>query len=70
MSRSFKPIVDFINHEPALVMGFLGAAINLAVAFGLPITAEQASLLNIFIAAGVSVIVRQHVSPVVDLVSK
>lgn len=52
------------DREPALILGAVNAVIALAVGFGLPVTIEQASLINAAVAAVLSVIVRSRVSPV------
>lgn len=52
------------GREPALVMGLVQAAVALAVGFGLDITAEQVALVNGFVAAVLSVVVRSQVTPV------
>ena len=50
--------------EPALILGAISAIVSLAVGFGLHLTAEQVALINAAVAAVVSVIVRQNVTPV------
>lgn len=52
------------GREPALIAGFIAIAINLAISFGLKLTGEQVSLLNALVVAGLSLIVRQVVTPV------
>jgi len=52
------------GREPALIAGFIEIAINLAVSFGLHLTAEQVVLLNALAVAGLAIIVRQVVTPV------
>lgn len=54
------------GREPALIAGFIAIAINLAISFGLKLTAEQVSLLNALVVAGLALIVRQVVTPVAD----
>ena len=54
------------GREPALIAGFIAIAINLAISFGLKLSAEQVSLLNALVVAGLSLIVRQVVTPVAD----
>lgn len=51
------------GREPALIAGFIAIAINLAISFGLSLSAEQVSLLNALVIAGLSLIVRQVVTP-------
>lgn len=52
------------GREPALVLGAINAILALAVGFGLNITSEQVGLINAAVAAVISVIVRQRVSPI------
>lgn len=52
------------GREPALVLGAINAILALAVGFGLNITSEQVGLINAAVAAIISVIVRQRVSPI------
>lgn len=52
------------GREPALIAGFIAIAINLAISFGLQLTAEQVSLLNALVVGGLALIVRQVVTPV------
>lgn len=51
------------GREPALIAGFIAIAINLAISFGLQLTAEQVSLLNALVVAGLAIIVRQVSTP-------
>jgi len=37
--------------EPALIVGFVGAAIALGVSFGLPVSAEQVGFIMAFVTA-------------------
>ena len=53
-----------LGTEPALILGALNAAVALAVGFGLPVSAAQVGLINAAVAAILSVILRQHVTPV------
>lgn len=53
-----------LNREPALIVGAVNALIALAVGFGLDIDPEQVGLINAAVAAVLSVVVRQQVSPV------
>lgn len=50
-----------MQSEPALIMGLINAAIALGVGFGLPVTIQQAALINAFAAAVLAVITRQSV---------
>jgi len=52
------------DREPALILGAVNAVLALAIGFGLPVTVEQASLVNAAAAAVLSVIVRSQVTPV------
>ena len=52
------------DREPALILGAVNALLALAIGFGLPVTVEQASLVNAAAAAVLSVIVRSQVTPV------
>ena len=40
--------------EPALIVGFVGAAIALGVSFGLPVTAEQVGFIMALVTAGLA----------------
>jgi hypothetical protein len=51
------------GREPALIAGFLSIAINLAITFGLNLTADQVALLNALVVAGLALLVRQVVTP-------
>ena len=53
-----------IKSEPALVVAFIAAAIALAVGFGLPVSAEQVSLIMAFVIAGLGFVTRSQVTPV------
>ena len=52
------------NKEPALIVGFVGAAIALGVSFGLPVSAEQVGFVMAFVTAGLAFVTRSQVSPV------
>ena len=52
------------GREPALILGAVNALVVLAVGFGLDVTGEQVALINAAVAAVVSVIVRQNVTPI------
>jgi len=58
---------SFIAHEPALLIGFVQAAIVLAVSFGLNLDEGQTAAILAFTAALLSVITRQQVTPVAKL---
>lgn len=55
------------GREPALILGFLGAALALAIGFGLKVSGEQVNLIMVFAAAGITlatgVVTRQQVIP-------
>lgn len=55
-----------LGREPALIAGFIAIVINLAVSFGLHLTADQVALLNAAVVAGLAIIVRQAVTPVAN----
>jgi len=50
--------------EPALIVGFVGAAIALGVSFGLPVTAEQVGFIMALVTASLAFVTRSQVSPV------
>lgn len=54
------------GREPALIAGFLAIAINLAISFGLRLSAEQVSLLNALVVAGLALAVRQVSTPTAE----
>lgn len=54
------------GREPALIAGFVAILINLAISFGLQLSADQVSLMNALVTAGLALIVRQVVTPVSD----
>lgn len=54
------------GREPALIAGFLAIAINLAISFGLHLTAEQVSLLNALVVSALALAVRQVSTPTAD----
>ena len=56
-----------IKSEPALIVAFVAAAVALAVGFGLPVSAEQVSLIMAFVIAGLGFVTRSQVSPVSSL---
>lgn len=43
------------GREPAVILGFIGAALALAIGFGLKISGEQVNLIMVFSAAAISV---------------
>lgn len=56
----------FLGREPVLWLIFLQAAIGLALAFGLDLSAVQQWALQAFAAALIGLLVRQRVTPLVD----
>lgn len=54
------------GREPALIAAFIAIAINLGISFGLKLSADQVALLNALVIAGLSLIVRQVVTPVLN----
>lgn len=52
------------TREPALIVGFVGAVIALAVSFGLPVTAEQVGFILAAVTAALAFVTRSQVSPV------
>lgn len=59
-----------LGSEPVLILGAINAAIALAVGFGLHVTPSQMSLINLFVTAVLSAILRTQVSPVPPPVGK
>ena len=53
-----------LGREPALIAGAFAIALNLALSFGLQLSAEQVSLVNALVVAVLSIIVRSRVTPV------
>lgn len=51
------------GREPAVILGCVNAGIALSVGFGLPVSIEQAALINAFVAAVIAVLTRSQVSP-------
>lgn len=54
------------GREPALIAGVIAIAINLAISFGLDLTAEQVSLINALVVAILALLVRQVVTPTAE----
>ena len=54
------------GREPAAIAAFLAIAVNLAITFGLKLTADQVALINALVVAGLALIVRQQYTPVSD----
>lgn len=51
------------GREPVMVLAFLRAVVVLAIAFGLDLTPEQIAAIYIVLELGLSLIVRQRVTP-------
>ena len=51
------------GREPAAIAAFIAIAINLALTFGLNLSAEQVALLNTLVVAGLALLVRRSVTP-------
>lgn len=52
------------GREPAAIAAFIAIAVNLAITFGLNLSADQVALINALVVAGLALIVRQSVTPV------
>lgn len=52
------------GREPAAIAAFISIAVNLAITFGLKLSADQVALVNALVVAGLALIVRQSVTPV------
>jgi hypothetical protein len=52
-----------LGREPAAIAAFIAIAVNLAITFGLNLTADQVALINALVVAGLALIVRQSVTP-------
>lgn len=52
-----------LGREPAAVAAFIAIAVNLAITFGLRLTADQVALINALVVAGLALIVRQESTP-------
>jgi hypothetical protein len=55
--------VDRLRNEPVLVLEVVRSSILAAVAFGLPLTPEQSTVVLVLASALVSLIARERVSP-------
>lgn len=55
-----------LGREPAAIAAFLAIAVNLAITFGLKLTADQVALINALVVAGLALVVRQSSTPVSD----
>jgi hypothetical protein len=54
------------GREPAAIAAFIAIAVNLAITFGLNLSADQVALINALVVAGLALIVRQSVTPTSD----
>lgn len=54
------------DREPVLILTALGALIALLVAFGVPISFEQKTAIDVFAAAVLALVGRSQVTPVAD----
>lgn len=61
-------IIDRIRREPALISGLVSAVIALAVSFGADLSSEQVGAVMAVVAAALAIVVRQQVTPHVDIV--
>lgn len=61
-------ILDRIRREPALISGLVSAVIALAVSFGADLSSEQVGAVMAVVAAVLAIVVRQQVTPHVDIV--
>lgn len=52
-----------LGREPAAIAAVISIAINLALTFGLRLTAEQVALVNTLVVGILGLIVRQSVTP-------
>lgn len=57
-----------IQTEPALVSGFVSAALALAAAFGLNLSGDQIGTILAIVSAGLALLVRSQVTPTASLV--
>ena len=57
-------IIQIIRSEPAVVSGFIAAAIALVVAFGLKLSPEQIGAVMALVSAGLAFVTRSQVSPI------
>ena len=63
-------MIDRIRREPALVTGLVAATIALGISFGLELSKEQVGAIMAFVAAILAFVVRQQVTPYVDVVER
>ena len=52
------------GREPVAIAAFISIAVNLAITFGLKLSADQVALVNALVVAGLALIVRQSSTPV------
>ena len=60
-----KALLERVRREPAVVIGFVGAIIALAAAFGFDLTGEQTGAIMAFVSAGLAFVVRSQVTPTI-----
>jgi hypothetical protein len=60
-------MLEYIKHEPVVILALVEAAVVAAVAFGVPVTTEQKVAIAGLTAAVLTVLTRQLVTPVVKL---
>ena len=53
-----------LGREPVAIAAFISIAVNLAITFGLSLSADQVALVNALVVAGLALIVRQSSTPV------
>jgi hypothetical protein len=51
------------GREPAAIAAFIAIVVNLAITFGLSLSAEQVALINTLVVAGLALVVRQNSTP-------
>lgn len=55
--------MTLFGREPAAIAGVVAIAINLAITFGLDLTAEQVSLINALVVGLLALVVRESSTP-------
>jgi hypothetical protein len=56
-----------LGREPVAIAAFIAIALNLALTFGLKLNADQVSLVNALVIAGLSLLVRSNVTAPANL---
>jgi uncharacterized membrane protein len=59
--------MTILGREPALIAAAFAIALNLALTFGLKLSAEQIALINALVLAVLGLLVRQNVTPTAKL---